>query len=293
MNNNTLDLTEQKSVFDSIQEHLDQTLDPTYRTGTEIYKGIPSGFRELDKTLNGFQKGELTTIAVRPGIGKTSFMLSLLDNIGICHNINLSLFSLERTANKIVQRMIESATGLAIPKINAGKIDDMQKMHVKSVLKNMAHANIHIEDNPHYLLEDIVEKSKELAAKGTEIIVIDYLELIGTNIQNTECTDSELCVIMRELHKMASELDVAVVLFSQLSKPVVYNNSFKYTPDDVNNNTDTLMFINRPDYYHINQIEQKEKGIAELTVVKSHQLTEPQVVSLRFIEALDRFENLN
>jgi replicative DNA helicase len=293
MNNNTLDITEQDSVFGTLQSQITQTLDPIYHDQTQQYKGIPSGFSDLDKVLNGFQKGELTTIAVRPGIGKTSFLLSLLNNIAINDSRTVSLFSLERTTNKIVKRLVESATGVAITKINDGKIDDMQRSHVKAILKNMNNANVHIEDNPHNLLEDIIEKSTVLAEKGTEIILVDYLELIGTNIQNPQCNDAELCIIMRELQKAAKELNVAIVVFSQLSKPVIYNNPFKYTPDEVNENTDTLMFINRPDYYHINQIEQKEKGIAEITVVKGHEISEAKVVNLRFIEALDRFENLN
>lgn len=293
MKNNPLDIAEQKSVFDSLQLQLTQTLDSSYLNNPTQYKGIPSGFTDLDKALNGFKKGELTTIAVRPGIGKTSFMLSLLNNIGITYSIPVSLFSLERTTNKIVKRLVESETGLAMPKINAGKIDETQKMHVKSVLKNLTHANIHIEDDPHLLLEEIVTKSKELVEEGSKVIMIDYLELIGTNIQNPACNDSEICVIMSELNKMAKELDVAIILFSQLSKPIIYNNNFKYTPDEVNDNSDTLMFINRPDYYHINQIEQKEKGVAEITLVKGNNISEAIAINLRFIESRDRFDNMN
>lgn len=293
MDNNTLDLTEDKKVFGKLETIVKQTLNKNLHNSEISSEGINTGFTDLDKLIKGFKNGELTTIAVRPGIGKTSFLLSMINNIGICDNIPLSLFSLERSADKIVQRMIESSTGLSIPKINKGDVSESERVHIKNIANGISKSAINIVDKKTIFLNELKEMAKEMVDNGIKIIFIDYLELMATNIIDENCNNNELCTIMNELNKMAKELNIPVVVFSQLSKPKIYNNKYKYTPDHINNNTDSLLFVNRPDFYHINDIDQKQKGIAEITVVKNNSLQNPEAVKLRFIESLDRFDNLN
>lgn len=293
MTDKTLDITEHKQVFGKLENIVKQTLSKKLHSTNIKSDGINSGFIDLDKQTKGFKKKELTTIAVRPGIGKTSFLLSMVNNIGICHNVPLALFSLERSADKIVQRIIESSTGLSIPKINKGDISDMELFHVRNVAKDLSKSAIEIIDDASITMNELIAKSKELVENGIEIIFIDYLELMVSSILDEESKNKELEVIVKTLNKLATDLNVPIVLFSQLSKPVVYNNKYKYTPDYINDNTDNLLFVNRPDFYHINQIDQKEKGIAEITIAKHKNFKEAEAIQLRFIETLDRFDNLN
>jgi len=293
MTDKTLDITERKQVFGKLENIVKQTLSKKLHSTNIKSDGINSGFIDLDKKIKGFKKKELTTIAVRPGIGKTSFLLSMLNNIGICHNVPLALFSLERTADKIVQRIIESSTGLSIPKINKGDLSETELFHVKNIANDISKSAINIIDDYSITLNELIEKSKEFVENGIEIIFIDYLELMTSNILNEDSKTIELEVILKTLNKLARDLNIPIVLFSQLSKPVVYNNKYKYTPDYINDNSDSLLFVNRPDFYHINQIDQKEKGIAEITIAKNRNVAEAEAIQLRFIESLDRFDNLN
>lgn len=293
MTDKTLDITEHKQVFGKLENIVKQTLSKKLHSTNIKSDGINSGFIDLDKQTKGFKKKELTTIAVRPGIGKTSFLLSMVNNIGICHNVPLALFSLERSADKIVQRIIESSTGLSIPKINKGDISDMELFHVRNVAKDLSKSAIEIIDDASITMNELIAKSKELVENGIEIIFIDYLELMVSSILDEESQNKELEEIVKTLNKLATDLNVPIVLFSQLSKPVVYSNKYKYTPDYINDNTDNLLFVNRPDFYHINQIDQKEKGIAEITIAKHKNFKEAEAIQLRFIETLDRFDNLN
>lgn len=298
MNDKTIDITEQVGVFESIKSLMQQTLNPKFLTHTAIgeYKtGVHTGFTEIDKITNGILPGELVTIAVRPGIGKTAFMLSLLNNIAICNEKKVGVFSAERSAKKIFSRIIESSTGLPINKINGDRLTDSQLNVVYPVMKNLAKADIYIDDHSNPYLEDIITKSRAMVEMGIEVIFVDYLELLKTELTTKDkaCDKEQFCIIVKLLNDLAKELEVPIILFSQLSQPIIYNNRFKYTPDYINENSDILMFVNRPDYYHINDIDGKEKGIAEITIAKNRDETEFTMVKLKFVESLDKFSNLN
>ncbi len=293
MAENSIELTEQLGVFVSTQKLLQQTLDKKYLhlINQQNKQNIRSGFRALDAVIEGFKPGELTTIAVRPGIGKTAFLLSLMNNISVLSPRVCGVFSAERSARKLFQRMIESSTGLPISKINSGRLTDVQVNIVSPVVKTLQDSHIYIDDTTNPTAEYIIEKAKIMAKGGIEIIFIDYLELITTDLKSGDknCDKEPFCIIMKTLSNLAKELNIPIVIFSQLSKPIVYNNRFKYTPDYVNEISDVLLFLNRPDFYHINDIDGKEKGIAEITVAKFKEATDFQVVNLRFVESLDKY----
>ena len=293
MSDKTIDNSESLGVFVSAEKLIKQALDKRFinYTAGHAKKNVQSGFTEIDKITNGFKKGELTTIAVRPGIGKTAFLLSLINNIAVFQNRTVGVFSAERSARKLFSRMIESSTGLSLSKINSGRLTDVQKNVVIPVIKNLTYTKLYIDDSTNPVAEEVIEKAKTMAENGVEIIFIDYLELMSSSFKSKDkvCNKDPFCPLVHALSAMAKEIGIPVVLFSQLSKPIVYNNRFKYTPDYVNEITDVLMFLNRPDYYHINDIDGKEKGLAEITIAKNHDSVEFKVAKLKFVESLDKY----
>lgn len=293
MSDKILDSSEAFGVFVSSEKLIKQALDKRYNSYTKesSSRNILSGFSEIDQITKGFIKGELTTIAVRPGIGKTAFLLSLINNIAVSHNKVAGVFSAERSARKLFSRMIESSTGLSLSKINSGRLTDIQRNLVIPVIKNLTYTKLYIDDSTNPTAENIIEKAKVMAENGVEIIFIDYLELMSSSFKSKDkaCNKVPFCPILHELSALAKEINIPVVLFSQLSKPIIYNNRFKYTPDYVNEVTDVLMFLNRPDYYHINDIDGKEKGLAEITIAKDHDSAEFKVAKLKFVESLDKY----
>jgi len=293
MSDKTIDSSEALGVFVSAEKLIKQALDKRYNSYTKevTSPNILSGFTEIDQITKGFKNGELTTIAVRPGIGKTAFLLSLINNIAVSHNRVVGVFSAERSARKLFSRMIESSTGLSLSKINSGRLTDVQRNLVIPVIKNLTYTKLYIDDSTNPITEDIIEKAKVMVENGVEIIFIDYLELMSSSFKSKDkiCNKDPFCPIIHALSDLTKEINVPVVLFSQLSKPIVYNNRFKYTPDYVNEVTDVLMFLNRPDYYHINDIDGKEKGLAEITIAKDHESVEFKVAKLKFVESLDKY----
>jgi len=284
---------ERLGVFVSTKNLLKQTLDKKYKINFNgnSEKGILTGFSEIDKITKGFQNGELNTIALIPGIGKTTIQLSLIDNIAVYNNKKVGVFSAERSARKIFTRLLESSTGLSLSKINAGQLTDSQKNQVLPVIKNYSYAQIYIDDTTNPMAEDIIEKSKLMAKNGVEIIFIDYLELITTNLKSKDkaCSKEGFCPIVEAFKNLAIETKIPIILFSQLSKPIVYNNRFKYTPDYINEISDVLLFLNRPEFYHINDIDMKEKGMAEVTIAKIREDTDFTLTKLKFVESLDKY----
>lgn len=293
MTESTLELTEQLRVFVDSKSLLQQTLDNKYFHLYQLGKNdsIVSGFKSVDDLTGGFQKGEMTTIAVRPGIGKTAFLLSLLNNISVLNHHKSGVFSAERSSRKLFQRLIESNTGIPINKINSNRLTDIQRNVVVPVVNTLTQSEIYIDDTTSPSVEYIMEKAKTMVDGGIEIIFIDYLELLNTELKtkNKPCDKEPYCIITHFISEMAKELNVPVILFSQLSKPIIYNNRFKYTPDYINEISDVLLFLNRPDFYHINDIDGKEKGIAEITAAKVREKTDFAVANLRFVESLDKY----
>jgi replicative DNA helicase len=294
MTENTIETTQKLEVFDSIQSILNQTLSKSF---VELHTqksvdGVNSGFRDFDKLTQGFHPGELTTIVVRPGIGKTAFLLSLINNISITGNYSVGLFSGRRPSTQIISRLIATSTGLSVNKINTGDLTDFEENKVNIALNNLYKAKLFIDDSKGPSLMELMERARALASTGVDIIFIDYLETIVNSTEIDGC-EEEKCHIMKQLNALAKELNLPIVIFSSLKQPVLYKNKFKYTPDSVNDNTDSLIFLNRPDYYHINAIDKKEKGTAEVTVAKHQNIEEPQMISLRIIESLDKYVNLN
>jgi replicative DNA helicase len=293
MSDNTLDNTETQ-VFVSAQKLMKQTLNEKHLNPTNnIPKtSITTGFNAINKITKGFQKGELATIAVRPGIGKTSFLISMINNVALCECHSVGVFSLERKSHKLLKRLIQSTTGISMDKINEGTITDVEYNHVRSLVNSISKSNLIFEDQAGMSTDTLADKAKKMQELGVEIIFIDYLELLHTNNENENCEDDK-CVIMKELHQLAKDINIPIVLFSQLQKPIIYKNKFKYTPDFVNDNTDTLIFLNRPSYYHINQIDKVSEDVAEITIAKNINIGEMQIAELKIIENLGQFKDFN
>ncbi len=293
MSDNTLDNTETQ-VFVSAQKLMEQTLNKKHLNPTNNISNtnITTGFNAINKITKGFQRGELATIAVRPGIGKTSFLISMINNVALCECHSVGVFSLERKSHKLLKRLIQSTTGISMDKINEGTITDVEHNHVRSLINSISKSKLIFEDQAAMSTDTLADKAKKMKELGVEIIFIDYLELLHTNNTDESC-DNDMCIIMKELHNIAKEIDIPIIVFSQLQKPVIYKNKYKYTPDSVNNNTDTLIFLNRPSYYHINQIDKISEDIAEVTIAKNINIGEMQIAELKIIENLGQFKDFN
>ncbi len=293
MKYNTLEVTEQPEGlgFTGIRDLVNQTLMQNFGTSTG-QGGVPSGFRELDKHTGGFQKGNLYTIAVRPGMGKTAFLLSLAVNMAIKDDFGVAVFSSERSDMKMTQRLIESETGMSVEKLRAGRFKESKKAQLHSLLSNIAKAKIFIDDTPGLSLDELLRKSIQLKEKhDTDIIIIDYLELLNKPGM-LDSVHTDYAFVLQSIRAIAQKLNIPVLLFSQAR--VSSNGSglkarygATHLPASMREISDVLMLLHRNDALYSSG--PPAKSAVELWVYKKTGEEEEVIVPLHFIDSIAKF----
>ncbi|MBP2002326.1 replicative DNA helicase [Paenibacillus shirakamiensis] len=257
--------------------------------------GISSGFSDLDKMTNGFQRNDLIIVAARPSVGKTAFALNIAQNAAVRSRETVAIFSLEMSAAQLVQRMICAEANLDAGVMRTGEIksdDDWSKLTMG--IAALSEADIYIDDTPGVTVADIRAKCRRLKKeKGLGMIVIDYLQLIHGRGKAGENRQQEVSEISRTLKQIARELEVPVIALSQLSRGVEQRQDKRPMMSDlresgsIEQDADIVAFLYRDDYY--NQ-ETEKKNIIEIIIAK--QRNGPVgTVELVFLKNYNKFAN--
>ncbi len=293
---NTLEITEQPEGlgFTSMRKLVNQTLENDL--GTMLQPGsIPSGFSALDKCLGGFKKGQLYTVAVRPGMGKTAFLLSIANNMAIKDDYAVAIFSTERSNFKMTKRIIESETGMSLDKLQSGIFKESEKDHLRSLLSYIAKAKIFIDDTASIALDDLTSKATQLVEGfGTDIIVVDYLELITLSYSTLSDRPAQLAEILEQLAALARKLNIPVLVFTQSAAMI--NGKWSSAepsafglPGFLQKASDVLMLLHRNDAFPL--YTKGGKSAVELKIIKKDSPEEEYMVPLHFIGSIEKFSD--
>jgi len=181
--------------------------------------GVPTGYIDIDRLLGGLQRSDFIIIAARPSVGKTSLCLSMGRNAAR-HGQHVAIFSLEMSAEQIVQRMVSAETGIDAQRLRLGTLrEDEWPLFVQATGK-LADLAVFIDDTPSVSALQLRTKARRLHAEhGLDLIVVDYLQLMTGDVRS-ENRVQEVSYISRSLKALARELDVPVVAASQLSRAV-------------------------------------------------------------------------
>ncbi len=296
MEQNTLEVTERSEVFEfaSLRDLVNQALHQNFGE-IQLSNGLTTGFRDLDSITKGFKKGELTTIAVKPGMGKTALMLSFANNLAIKNNHSVAIFSSERSSTKITNRLIESETGMSLSKLIKGNMRPSEKDHMYSLISQIAKANIFMDDTQHLSVEELFQKARQLKiSNNIELIIIDYLELLNTTQTDTDNRQEELNKIVYTLKGIARELNIPVLLFSQIPghypSNVAQRPSLKDVPVFLSELSDIVMFLHRTDLaVRPDGDQNRPSDLVEVIVGKYNDQKNESIVELRYIESLAKF----
>ena len=291
---NTLEVTEQPEGlgFTSMRNLVNQTLEKDLETMLQP-GNIPSGFRALDKCLGGFKKGQLYIVAVKPGMGKTAFLLSIANNMAIKDDYAVAIFSSERSNLKMTKRIIESETGMSLEKLQSGIFKESEKDHLRSLLSYIAKAKIFIDDTASIALDDLARKAVQLKdGLGTDIIIVDYLELITVTESATTDRPAQLAEILDQLKALAHKLDIPVLIFTQSAAMVNgQGNSAEPSafglPGFLQKASDVLMLLHRNDAFPV--YTKSGKSAVELKIIKKGSPEEEYMVPLHFIGSIEKF----
>ncbi len=280
-----------QSIHDVIDRFFDQ-LEYLQNNRDELV-GVPSGFTDLDRLTGGLQRSDLVIVAARPSMGKTAFALGVAYGAAVQHGRTVGIFSLEMSAEQLVQRLLSTESGIDSHKIRLGNIDDREWEEISRAFGRLSEAKIFIDDSASAGIMDIRSKARRLQAEqGLDLVIVDYLQLMSG--RRSENRVQEISEISRGLKGLARELNVPVVALSQLSRAVESRSDHRPLLSDlrdsgaIEQDADIVMFIYREEKYDVHS---DRKGIAELIVAK-HRNGPVDTVNLRFFEATARFADL-
>jgi replicative DNA helicase len=185
-------------------------------------KGLISGFRSLDSMTNGFKNSDLIVIAGRPSMGKTSLVLSIVNNLISANNTGIGIFSLEMSKEQILYKLLSIACTIPVLKLTSGKInnDDWRKIQYAS--SRLVNSSIYIDDTANLSISHLNSNAKILKNDFNQLnlIIIDYLQLIQVQHDNLNNRTEELSSITRALKILAKDLNVPIIVLSQLNRNV-------------------------------------------------------------------------
>jgi replicative DNA helicase len=259
--------------------------------------GVPTGFTMLDRLLGGMQKSDLVILAGRPGMGKTSFGLSIAQNAAKRFNARVAVFSLEMSNEQLVQRLLSMETGIDSHRLRLGTVHEEEWPILLEAANMLANTSIFIDDTPAASVVEIRTKARRLYAEhGLDMIFIDYMQLMSgqSAMGRNDNRQQEISYISRSLKALARELNVPVVAASQLSRAVESRADKRPMLSDlresgsIEQDADVVLFIYREDYY----IEETDRqNIADVLVAK-HRHGATGTVSLYFRKELTQFRDL-
>ena len=212
------------------------------------YLGIQTGFTYLDKVITGLNKSDLIILAARPSVGKTSFALNVATNIARSNpEIGIGIFSLEMTNEQLAQRIISSLAGVKSQKFRTGDFTDDEMERITDAAAEISGTGIYLDDTSSISVQELQAKARRI--KNLGLIIVDYLQLMSSNRRN-ENRVNEISEITRSFKVLAKELNVPVILLSQLSRS---NEKDKRRPmlsdlrdsGSIEQDADIVMFLHR------------------------------------------------
>lgn len=271
---------------------------------TEGLSGVPTGYTELDRITSGFQKSDLIIVAARPGMGKTSFVMSVARNAAVDFKKPVAVFSLEMSSVQLVLRLISAEAEIPSDKLKNGKLAQHEWHQLHNRINKLSQAGVYIDDTAALNVFELRAKCRRLKAQyDIQMIIIDYLQLMvaGREGKSNTNREQEISTISRSLKSLAKELNVPVIALSQLSRQVEQRGGTKKPilsdlreSGSIEQDADQVIFIYRPEYYGITEDEEGRPvtGLAEIIIAKNrHGATDS--VYLRFIDKFARFADLN
>ncbi len=267
-----------------------------YRKQEKLITGIPTGFFELDTLTTGFHPSDLIIIAARPGMGKSSFMLSMALYMAMVERIPVVIYSLEMSKEQLVMRALSMLSGVPLQNIRRGFLNEEDMNKIKTAALDLIKSEIYIDDTPNLSTTDLRVKTRKLKKeKGVEVVFVDYLQLIRPPTRRSS-RQEEVAEISRNLKALAKELSIPVVALAQLSRQVEHRSDKRPQLADlresgqIEQDADLIIFIHRPEYYKKNP-SPEEQGIAEIIVAKQRQ-GPTGIIKMAFLKDVAGFKPL-
>jgi replicative DNA helicase len=291
----------QKALFSASERMLAQDIRPFSQVLNSLYNdvekrskqndifGVPTGFTELDRLLQGLQPSDLVIVAGRPGMGKTSLLLSVVKHAAQVRKKRVAVFTLEMSAEQMAQRLVAQETGIDTQRMRAGKLTDDEWPLFTHAIEILGDTRLFLDDTAAISPLQMRTKSRRLHLEyGLDLIVVDYLQLMsgGGKFENRV---QEVSFISRQLKVLAKELNVPVLAAAQLSRAVEQRADKHPVLSDLRESgsiemdADVVAFLYRS--------EQPDAANLVDVIVAKHRNGPTGTVQLAFQSELTKFEN--
>jgi replicative DNA helicase len=284
-------LLDAHSILESYEGGINAFLDPSKRL-----KGISTGFAKLDEMTGGMHGGDLFILAARPSMGKTALALNIAQHVALRLKQTAAIFSLEMSKESLLTRMLCAAARVDSQRFRAGYLTQEERRKLNGALHELVDSPLYIDDTAGIHLMDVHAKLRRLQAERGKIglVIVDYLQLM-TGRGRFENRNQEVSALSRGMKLLAKELNVPMLVLSQLSRAVETRQG-DHRPQlsdlresgSIEQDADLVGFIFREEVYHRDR--EDLRGLAELIVAK--QRNGPVgTVNLVFLHAQTKFEN--
>jgi replicative DNA helicase len=284
-------LLDAHSILETYEGGINAFLDPSKRL-----KGISTGFAKLDEMTGGMHGGDLFILAARPSMGKTALALNIAQHVALRFKQTVAVFSLEMSKESLLTRMLCAAARVDSQRFRAGYLTQEERRKLNTALHELVDSPLYIDDTAGIHLMDMHAKLRRLQAERGKIglVIVDYLQLM-TGRGRFENRNQEVSALSRGMKLLAKELNVPMLVLSQLSRAVETRQG-DHRPQlsdlresgSIEQDADLVGFIFREEVYHRDR--EDLRGLAELIVAK--QRNGPVgTVNLVFLHAQTKFEN--
>ena len=270
----------------------------TIQKDRESLRGLPTGIYGLDKITNGLQNSDLILIAARPGVGKTSLAMNIVNNAAIKGGASVAVFNLEMPRVQLAQRSICSLAFVSMEKALKGELNVQEWKALWAASDKLNKAKIFVDDSSLNTPVDILSKCRRLKAEhGLDLVMIDYLQLMSSGGKSKDNRQQEVADMSRGLKIMARELNVPVIVLSQLSRAVESRQGKVPVLSDlresgaIEQDADIVMFIHKPDIPADAPEELKRNPICEIIIAK-HRNGALGEVKVKWVGNITTFVNL-
>ena len=275
----------EKTVFDLLQSRTGGDFVPIRQVALNVLEkieiasktkdtvtGIPTGFIDLDYKTSGMQPSDFILIAARPSMGKTAFVLNLVDYVAVKKKRPCMIFSLEMSKEQLVNRMLAMESNVDSQKLRTGTLTDADWDAVVEGIGIIGNSALTIDDTPGISISELRSKCrKKKLESGLDLVIIDYLQLMSGSGKHSESRQQEISEISRSLKALARELNAPVIALSQLSRACETRTDHRPMLSDlresgaIEQDADVVMFLYRDDYYNK---DTENPNVAEVIIAK-------------------------
>lgn len=205
------------TIKELVKKAINQIEDFHQRQG--MLTGVGTGFTDLDKMTSGLHPGEMIVIAARPSMGKTSLAMNIAEHVALEQKLPVGVFSLEMTSESLVLRMLCSRSRVNLRNVRDGFLAERDFPKLTGAAGKLANAPLFIDDSSGLSILQLRAKARRMAQQyGIKLFVIDYLQLLHSTARRAENRQQEIADISSGVKSLAKELNVPVIVLSQLNR---------------------------------------------------------------------------